>query len=148
MQINISYPEKDAEKQMLIATTGIKDISPKKIISSSNLIKAQELIRAIPVGEKVIEAILTLVRNARPNTSELNLIKDSLSWGPGPRASQALMTASRARAVLNGRLSPSIDDVVDLAEPVLKHRMNLNYTAKADGKTLNTILNELINTIK
>ena len=148
MQINISYPEKNAEKQMLLATTGIKDVSPKKIISSSNLIKAQELIRSIPVGEKVIEAILTLVRNARPNTSEISIIKDNLSWGPGPRASQALMTASRARAVLNGRLSPSVDDVIDLAEPILKHRMNLNYSAKADGKTLNTILDELIKSIK
>ncbi len=148
MQINITYPDKDAEKQMLIATTGIKDNEPKKIISSNNLIQAQNLIRSIPVGEKVIEAILNIVRNARPDTSSLKIIKNSLSWGPGPRASQALMTASRARAVLNGRLSPSVDDVINLAEPILKHRMNLNYSAKADGITLNNLIKELIKTIK
>ena len=148
MQINITYPDKDAEKQMLIATTGIKDNEPKKIISSNNLIQAQNLIRSIPVGEKVIEAILNIVRNARPDTSSLKIIKNSLAWGPGPRASQALMTASRARAVLNGRLSPSIDDIINLAEPILKHRMNLNYSAKADGITLNNLIKELIKTIK
>ena len=148
MQINITYPDKNSEKQMLIATTGIDEKDPKKILSAKDLIKAQELIRSIPVGEKVIEAILTLVRNARPNTSNLKIVKNNLSWGPGPRASQAFMTATRARAIINGRISPSIDDVISLAEPILKHRMSLNYSAKAEGKTLNDILSELIKTIK
>ena len=148
MQINITYPDKNSEKQMLIATTGIDEKKPKKVLSAKDLIKAQELIRSIPVGEKVIEAILTLVRNARPNTSNLKIVKNNLSWGPGPRASQAFMTATRARAIINGRISPSIDDVISLAEPILKHRMSLNYSAKAEGKTLNDILSELIKTIK
>ncbi len=148
MQINITYPDKDSEKQMLIATTGIDEKDPKKVLSAKDLIKAQELIRSIPVGEKVIEAILTLVRNARPDTSNLKIVKNNLSWGPGPRASQAFMTATRARAIINGRISPSIDDVISLAEPILKHRMSLNYSAKAEGKTLNDILSELIKTIK
>jgi len=148
MQINITYPDKDSEKQMLIATTGIDEKDPKKVLSAKDLIKAQELIRSIPVGEKVIEAILTLVRNARPDTSNLKIVKNNLSWGPGPRASQAFMTATRARAIINGRISPSIDDVISLTEPILKHRMSLNYSAKAEGKTLNDILSELIKTIK
>jgi len=148
MQINITYPDKNSEKQMLIATTGIDEKKPKKVLSAKDLIKAQELIRSIPVGEKVIEAILTLVRNARPDTSNLKIVKNNLSWGPGPRASQAFMTATRARAIINGRISPSIDDVISLAEPILKHRMSLNYSAKAEGKTLNDILSELIKTIK
>ena len=148
MQINITYPDKDSEKQMLIATTGIEEKDPKKVLSAEDLIKAQVLIRSIPVGEKVIESILTLVRNARPDTSNLKIVKNNLSWGPGPRASQAFMNATRARAIINGRISPSIDDVISLAEPILKHRMSLNYSAKAEGKTLNDILREIIKTIK
>jgi MoxR-like ATPase len=148
MQINITYSDKDSEKQMLIATTGTKELAPKKIISSNQLIAAQKLIRSIPVGDQVIEAILTLVTNARPETSKLKTVKNSLSWGPGPRASQSLMIACRARAIMQERLSPSIDDVKALAEPILKHRMNLNYTARAEGNSLNNVISELVKLLK
>ena len=148
MQTNITYADKDSEKQMLIATTGTKELAPKKIISSNQLIAAQKLIRSIPVGDQVIEAILTLVTNARPETSKLKIVKNSLSWGPGPRASQSLMIACRARAIMQERLSPSIDDVKALAEPILKHRMNLNYTARAEGNSLNNVISELVKLLK
>ena len=84
----------------------------------------------------------------RPETSKLKTIKNSLAWGPGPRSSQAMMIACRSRAVLQGRLSPSIDDVKALAEPILKHRMNLNYSARADGNSLNKIIDELTRNLK
>lgn len=148
MQINITYADKNAEKQMLIATTGTEELAPKKIISSKQLIAAQKLIRSIPVGDQVIEAILDLVTNARPETSKLKTVKNNLSWGPGPRASQSMMIACRARAVMQGRLAPSIDDVIALAEPILKHRMNLNYSARADGNSLSNIISELVRTLK
>ena len=148
MQINITYADKNAEKQMLIATTGTEELAPKKIISSKQLIAAQKLIRSIPVGDQVIEAILNLVTNARPETSKLKTGKNNLSWGPGPRASQSMMMACRARAVMQGRLTPSIDDVIALAEPILKHRMNLNYSARADGNSLSNIISELVRTLK
>ena len=148
MQINITYADKNAEKQMLIATTGTTELAPKKIISSKQLIAAQKLIRSIPVGDQVIEAILDLVTNARPETSKLKTVKNNLSWGPGPRASQSMMIACRARAVMQGRLTPSIDDVIALAEPILKHRMNLNYSARADGNSLSNIISELVRTLK
>ena len=148
MQINITYADKNAEKQMLIATTGTEELAPKKIISSKQLIAAQKLIRSIPVGDQVIEAILDLVTNARPETSKLKTVKNNLSWGPGPRASQSMMIACRARAVMQGRLTPSIDDVIALAEPILKHRMNLNYSARADGNSLSNIISELVRTLK
>ena len=148
MQVNITYADKDAEKQMLIATTGVEELEPKKLLTAKQLISAQKLIRSIPVGEQVIEAILTLVTNARPETSKLKTIKNSLAWGPGPRSSQAMMIACRSRAVLQGRLSPSIDDVKALAEPILKHRMNLNYSARADGNSLNKIIDELTRNLK
>jgi len=96
----------------------------------------QRLVRKLPVGETVLDAILTLVRNARPDQSPIDSIRKNVSWGPGPRAGQALMLASRAKALIEGRLSPSVDDVLELAEPVLQHRMALNFAARADGQTM------------
>jgi len=103
----------------------------------------QRLIRHIPVGESVVEAILTLVRNGRPDDSTLDGIGQQVSWGPGPRASQAMMLAVRARALLDGRLSPSVDDVVALARPVLRHRMALTFAARADGITMAQVIDRL-----
>jgi MoxR-like ATPase len=148
MQINITYADKKSEKQMLIATTGKEELAPKKIISSKQLIAAQNLIKSIPVGDQVVESILDLVTNARPETSKLKIVKNNLAWGPGPRASQSMMLACRARAVMQGRLTPSIDDVIALAEPILKHRMNLNYSARADGNSLSKVLSELVRNLK
>jgi len=148
MQINITYADKKSEKQMLIATTGKEELAPKKIISSKQLIAVQILIKSIPVGDQVVESILDLVTNARPETSKLKIVKNNLAWGPGPRASQSMMLACRARAVMQGRLTPSIDDVIALAEPILKHRMNLNYSARADGNSLSKVLSELVRNLK
>ena len=99
--------------------------------------------RRIPVGESVVEAILSLVRSGRPEVSNLPEVRDHVAWGPGPRASQSLMLAIRARALLDGRLSPSIDDVVGLAGPVLRHRMALNFAARAEGVTVDQIIGRL-----
>jgi len=110
-------------------------------MTSEELMNAQRLARRLPVGDSVVEAILDLVRSARPG--EGDPLTDQLLWGPGPRASQALMFASRARALIEGRLSPSIDDVVALAEPVLKHRMALTFSARADGQTISGIIKRL-----
>ncbi len=95
--------------------------------------------RRLPVGESVVEAILQLVRSARPGP-EAGDIGKLISWGPGPRASQALMLAVRARALLDGRFAPSVDDVLELAEPVLKHRMALTFAARAEGETIPNVI--------
>jgi MoxR-like ATPase len=105
------------------------------------LIAAQRLVRRLPVGDSVVEAILSLVRSARPNTDGEG--DKLIAWGPGPRASQSLMLAVRARALLDGRLAPSIDDVLDLAEPVLKHRMALTFSARAEGRTIPDVIRQL-----
>ena len=88
---------------------------------------AQRLVRRVPVGESVVEAILTLVRAGRAETTDVDEVRRHVAWGPGPRASQALMLACRARALLGGRFAPSIDDVVALAHPILRHRMALEF---------------------
>lgn len=148
MEINVDYPERDAEREILLSTTGAKENAPKQILSGDELIQAQELVRNIPVGETILEAILTLVREGRPETSGLQNVARHVAWGPGPRASQALMLGVRARCVLHKRLSPSLDDVIALAAPILRHRMALNFAARAEGVSLNHIINELIDQIK
>jgi MoxR-like ATPase len=140
LEIAISYPDEAAERAMLLATTGAPEAPPPQALTAAELMAAQALIRRMPVGEKVLEAILRLVRGARPETASLPIVRESLAWGPGPRAAQALMLASRARAVLDGRLSPSLDDVLALAEPVLRHRMALNFAARAEGAKLADVI--------
>ncbi len=143
MQIDVGYPDRDAERRMMIATTGVSAQSVAAVFSPTDLLAAQRLVRQIPVGEAVVDGILGLVRSGRPDSSEIPEVRAHVAWGPGPRASQALMLASRARAVLDGRLSPSLDDVLALAKPVLRHRMALNFAARADGLTVDDIIDRL-----
>ena len=143
MQVDISYPDGEAERQIIIATTGAKEVEPEKVMSANDLMAAQALVRQLPVGDSVIDAILKLVRAGRPETTEISEVRDWVAWGPGPRASQALMLAVRARALLDGRLAPSVDDVLALAKPVLQHRMALSFTARADGRSLGDVIDRL-----
>ncbi|HSP25429.1 MAG TPA: MoxR family ATPase [Saliniramus sp.] len=141
LQIDVTYPDRLAERRILLETTGDADATASAAMTGEELMNAQRLARRLPVGDSVVEAILDLVRSARPG--EGDPLTDQLLWGPGPRASQALMFASRARALIEGRLSPSIEDVVALAEPVLKHRMALTFSARADGQTIPGIIKRL-----
>src|SRR5688572_3945327 len=142
MQIDVDYPDQAAERKIVFDTTGAEESKPRPTMTSDELIAAQRLVRRLPVGESVVEAILNLVRAARPGP-ETGDIGKLISWGPSPRASQALMLAARARALIDGRLSPSIDDVLDMAEPILKHRMALTFAARADGETIEGVINRL-----
>jgi MoxR-like ATPase len=136
LQIDVGYPDLEAERRMVLATTIGVEQQPVRVCGPDDLIAAQTLVRRIPVGEKVVDAILSLVRAARPDGGATkNAVNEMIAWGPGPRASQALMLAVRARALLDGRLAPSTDDVVALAQPVLRHRMALNFSARAEGQT-------------
>jgi MoxR-like ATPase len=143
MQIDILYPELEAERRILLETTGIEDAKAQNVLSPERLKEIQTLIRRMPVPESVVEAILNLVRSARP--SQGNAETDKLvAWGPGPRASQALMLCTRARALYDGRLAPSTDDVRALAEPVLQHRMALTFAARAEGATVRDVVAKLV----
>jgi len=142
LQIDVGYPDLEAERQMLIATTGTGEDTAGAVLSAAELAQAQRLVRRVPVGESVVEAILKLVRAGRPGTG--GETDAQIAWGPGPRASQALMLACRARALLEGRFAPSIDDVVALAPPVLRHRMALTFAARAEGFELGQIIERLI----
>jgi MoxR-like ATPase len=143
LQVNVGYPDLAAERRMMLTTTGVEEEKAVKVLSAEDLQQAQRVIRQIPVGESVVDAILKLSRSGRPETSDIADVKQHVAWAPGPRASQALMLACRARAVVQGRLAPSIDDVVALAPPILRHRMALNFAARADGITVEDVIAKL-----
>ena len=144
LEVVVSYPDLAAERAMLLATTGSTEARPVQAMTAEELIAAQALIRRVPIGEKVLDAILSLVRSGRPETSDDDTVRRHVAWGPGPRAAQALMLASRARALLDGRLAPSVDDVAALARPVLRHRMALSFSARADGIALSQVIDRLV----
>ena len=143
LQIDVGYPGLDAERRMLLATTMGDEKKAAQVCVPEDLVQAQALVRRIPVGEQVMEAILSLVRAARPDSEHDSGLQGQIAWGPGPRASQALMLAVRARALLDGRFAPSTDDVVALAGPVLRHRMALNFAARAEGATTANVIERL-----
>jgi MoxR-like ATPase len=143
MQIDVGYPDREAERRILLETTGETEKRASVAMTPADLMEAQRLVRRAPIGESLVEAILDLVRSARPGEGDAEITRH-ISWGPGPRAAQALMLATRARALIDGRLSPSKDDVAALAEPVLKHRMALTFAARAEGVTLPGLIARLI----
>jgi MoxR-like ATPase len=140
LEIEVGYPDEAAERAMLLATTGGAEAKAAAVLTGAELLAAQALIRRMPVPETVLDAILKLVRGARPESAILPAVQKNLAWGPGPRAAQALMLATRARALLQGRLAPSVEDVLALAEPVLRHRMALSFAARAEGVKLADII--------
>lgn len=144
LQVDVGYPELAAERTMLLATTGAETARASPVLTGEELMAAQQLIRRVPVGESVVDAILNLVRGGRPETTGIDAVRRHVAWGPGPRAAQSLMLACRARAVLDGRLSPSLDDVAALAQPVLRHRMALNFSARAEGVGLPDVIDGLV----
>jgi MoxR-like ATPase len=143
MQIDVLYPDRKAEKQILIETTGDREVALKVAMTADELMATQRLVRRLPIGDSIVESILDLVRGARPGEGD-PAITQHVAWGPGPRAAQALMLATRARALVDGRLSPSRDDVAALAVPVLKHRMALTFAARAEGETIPGLIAKLI----
>ena len=143
LQIDVGYPDVDAERRMLVATTFGEQSEPERVCGPEVLTDAQHIVRFLPVGEKVVEAILRLVRSARPDEGGAPELRNYIAWGPGPRASQAFMLAIRAKALIEGRLAPSIDDVVALAHPVLRHRMAVNFSARAEGTTIGDVIDRL-----
>ena len=143
VQIDVLYPDRKTERDILLATTGVAEDDAVQVFTSDELLAAQTLLRRMPVGDSVVEMILDLVRAFRPTASDASdKVRETVAWGPGPRAAQALMLAVRARALLQGRLAPSVEDVIDMARPVLSHRMALNFAARARGDSLADLIDE------
>ena len=148
MNIRISYPDQSAERKILNLSNEKNDASPKNILSSNELLEIQNFIKEIPVGESVVQYILNIIKQSRPETSEVKSVKENILWGPSPRASLALMTTCRAKAFLENRYSPSVFDVQSLVKPVLSHRLKLNISAKSENVNIEEILDDVINHTK
>ncbi|MDO6726912.1 MoxR family ATPase [Cognatishimia sp. 1_MG-2023] len=145
VQIDVPYPDRDTERDILLSTTGVAEEDAHQVFSAEELIAAQDMLRRMPVGESVMERILDIVRACRPDDeSSGDRVRDVVSWGPGPRAAQAFMMMARAWALLNGRLAPSVEDVIDLAGPVLSHRMALNFAARARGEDMHDVIRDVV----
>ena len=143
VQIDVAYPDRDTEKAILLATTGVEEDQAHAVFTPDELIHAQTLLRRMPVGDSVMDQILDLVRACRPDDPSASArVRDTVNWGPGPRAAQALMLTVRARAMIQGRLAPSTEDVIAMARPVLSHRMGLNFAARARGDSLADLIEE------
>jgi MoxR-like ATPase len=143
LKVDVDYPDAETERRILVETTGLQDQVVRPVLNAEKLIALQTLVRRMPVPETVLEAIIRLVRSARPEQSEHAQVKKRVDWGPSPRAGQALMLAARSRALLRGRLAPSLDDIEALAEPALGHRMALAYDPTGQGGTLSSLIQEL-----
>jgi len=145
LQIDVPYPDRQTERDILVATTGVQQGSSTQVFSTEELLAAQTLLRRMPVGESVVEMILDLVRAFRPDdASASEQIRETVAWGPGPRAAQAFMLAVRANALLDGRFAPSVEDVADMARPVLSHRMALRFAARARGDDLGALIDSTV----
>ncbi len=145
VQIDVPYPDRDTERDILLATTGVVEEEAHAVFSAEELIAAQTLLRRMPVGESVMELILDLVRACRPDDeTATEAVRENVAWGPGPRAAQALMMTVRAQALLQGRLAPNAQDVMDMAGPVLSHRMALTFAARARGESLAGLIAETV----
>jgi len=144
MKIDVDYPDRETERGILLATTGARSAEARQVFDGAALTRAQAVVRRMPVGDSVVELILDLVRACRPEGADApDFVKDAVAWGPGPRAAQALMLTVRARALLDGRLAPSPEDVVALARPVLSHRMALAFAARAEGAVLEHVIDRV-----
>ena len=148
VRINIDCPDRVVERGILESTTGPGESTAEAVLDPAAMLRARRVVCRMPVGEAVVENILDLVRSCRPDAPEsTDLVRNTVEWGPGPRAAQSLMLAVRARALLQGRLAPSQDDVSALAQSVLSHRMKLSFAARARGKSLESVIDDTVRRI-
>jgi MoxR-like ATPase len=144
LQITLDYPDRETEREILLETTGVGQVGVAQVFDPARLMAAQKVVRQMPIGNSVVNFILDLVRACRPeDSSSSKELRETVAWGPGPRAAQSLMLSARAWALLNGRLSPSVQDVLALAVPVLAHRMALRYSAQAIGVDLPDLIRRI-----
>ena len=143
VRIDVDYPDRATERAIVLATTGAGEREARQVFDAPSLAAAQDAVRRMPVGEGVVDLILDLVRACRPEDGAASdAVRSHVAWGPGPRAAQALILTARAQALLEGRLAPSPEDVARLARPVLLHRMALSFAARAEGVTLESVIDE------
>jgi len=149
LNVLIDYPPREDEIAIVQATTGEEEAEPSTVLSAKDVIAIQQVVRRVPVSRHVTSYAADLVRSTRPNTPNApQFINDWLSWGAGPRATQYLVLAAKARAVIDGRYNVSSNDIRAVAHPVLRHRLFTNFTADSEGVDVEMIIARLLEAVK
>ncbi|HEX8698392.1 MAG TPA: MoxR family ATPase [Myxococcaceae bacterium] len=147
--VDVGYPSAEEEVQIVKSTTGGAQPKLEKILSPERIIALQDLVRRVPVPDHVVRYAVDLVRNTRPKEPGVpDFVSKNVSWGAGPRASQYLVLAAKARAILDGRFVAAVEDVRALARPVLRHRVLPNFTAESEGITSVKLVDQLVASVK
>lgn len=145
--IKIGYPTEMEENDILKNTTGGKKEEVQAVITGKEILRLQQLVREVPVSDDLISYVNRVIRATRPETTNIQFVKEWVNWGAGPRAGQAMILTAKARALQNGRLAVTLDDIKLSAYPVLRHRIIVNFRAEAEGITSDDVTRELINAI-
>src|SRR5262249_19623842 len=143
--VHVPYPTREEEREILRRTTGNEPAEPGKVLGASELCELQDAVRSIPVADHVLDYTLALTRGTRVHSSEpLAFLREWITWGAGPRASQFLVLGAKAHAAIHGRNHVAIEDVKAVAHPVLRHRIVTNFSASAEGMTSDKIIDRLV----
>ncbi|MFP4458054.1 MAG: AAA family ATPase [Candidatus Zixiibacteriota bacterium] len=146
--IMIYYPSKEEEQKIVAQNTSLYSSEISPVLHGKNILELQELVRKVPASDYIIDFAVRIARNSRPNESEFEYVKRWVRWGAGPRASMFLTLAAKTRAILHGRLAPSVEDVRFVAYPVLRHRIIRSFTADADGISSDHIIERILEDTK
>jgi MoxR-like ATPase len=143
--VQVQYPTHDEEREILRRTTGGETAEPEKVMGAEELIEMQRVVRSIPVADHVYDYVLALTRGTRVKSEKpLSFLREWVTWGAGPRASQFLVLGAKAHAALAGRNHASIEDVKAVVHPVLRHRILTNFSAAAEGVTSDVIIDRML----
>ena len=146
--ITLDYPDKNAEKEIVLTTTAAYEPEINAVITGEEVMQIQQVVRKVPIAEAIVEYAVELNRQTRPAPDAPDFIQDWVQWGAGPRASQYLVLGAKARAILHGRYHVSYEDIKAVAIPVLRHRILTNFNAEADGITSLDIINKLLENVE
>ena len=146
--ITLDYPDKAAEKEIVMTTTAAYEPEIESVITGEEVLRIQQVVRKVPIAEAIVDYAVELNRQTRPNSEALDFIQDWVQWGAGPRASQYLVLGAKARAILQGRYHVAYEDIKAVAAPVLRHRILTNFNAEADGVTSLDIINRLLEKVQ
>ena len=148
LQIDVPYPDEDTEREILLKTTTNEALTAAQGATPSEVQELQTLVRDLPISERFLEVVLGLVRELRPETTSIANVKKSVIWGPGPRGGQSIIMAAKARALIKGKLSPTIDDIGFVAVSALQHRMALNWNASENGINCGKLIGEALDKLQ
>lgn len=147
LNVRLTYPSKDREREILAMTTGSQRPSVTRVVTSDEILEAQALVREVPISDPLVGYVTDLLAASRPSGDSSEFVSQTIRWGAGPRGGQALILAAKARALLEGRLAVNTDDIQAMAAPVFRHRLVLSFRAEAEGQNPDDITRHLLENV-